>query len=54
MLCCVSGQHDHAKPLSRARRLKPIGAMEFKQVMAREQPWTLPDIVDKLVDCCDE
>ena len=37
-----------------ALRLKLIDAAGFKQVAAAEKPWTLQDIVDKLVDCCDE
>jgi len=37
-----------------ALRLKLIDAAGFKQVAASEKPWTLQDIVDKLVDCCDE
>jgi hypothetical protein len=37
-----------------ALRLKLIDAAQFKQVASAEKPWTLQDIVDKLVDCCDE
>src|SRR5574341_256881 len=37
-----------------ALRLKLIDAAGFKQVAAREKPWSLQDIVDRLVDCCDE
>lgn len=37
-----------------ALRLKLIDTAGFKKVAAEEQPWTLNDIVNKLVDCCDE
>ena len=37
-----------------ALRLKLIDASKFKQIAASEKPWTLKDIVNKLVDCCDE
>ena len=37
-----------------ALRLKLIDTAGFKQVAARDKPWSLQDIVDKLVDCCDE
>ncbi len=37
-----------------ALRLKLIDPSGFKQVAASEKPWSLQDIVDKLVDCCDE
>lgn len=37
-----------------ALRLKLIDAAGFKAVAAAEKPWTLQNIVDKLVDCCDE
>ena len=37
-----------------ALRLKLVDASGFKKVAATEKPWTLQDIVDKLVDCCDE
>ncbi len=37
-----------------ALRLKLIDTKEFKKVAADEKPWTLKDIVSKLVDCCDE
>ncbi len=35
-------------------RLKLIDAVGFKQAAAADKPWTLKDIVNKLVDCCDE
>ena len=35
-------------------RLKLINISEIKKTAASEKPWTLKDIVDKLVDCCDE
>ena len=37
-----------------ALRLKLLDTAGFKKVAARDKPWTLQDIVDKLVDCCDE
>ncbi len=39
-----------------ALRLKLIDPAGFKEVAKEEQkrPWTFSDIVDKLVDCCDE
>jgi hypothetical protein len=37
-----------------ALRLKLIDAAGFKQVAASDKPWSLQDIVNKLVDCCDE
>lgn len=37
-----------------ALRLKLIDLPKIKEVAAGENPWTLKDIVDKLVDCCDE
>ena len=37
-----------------ALRLKLIDASGFKKIAASEKPWTFEDIVDKLVDCCDE
>ncbi len=35
-------------------RLKLIDTAGFKHVAADEHPWSLQDIVNKLVDCCDE
>ena len=37
-----------------ALRLKLIDASGFRQVAAEDRPWTLDDIVKKLVNCCDE
>ena len=37
-----------------ALRLKLIDAAGFKKVAASDKPWSLQDIVNKLVDCCDE
>jgi hypothetical protein len=37
-----------------ALRLKLIDVPGFKAAAASEKPWTLQDIVDKLVNCCDE
>jgi len=35
-------------------RLKLIDLPEIKEAAKNEKPWTLKDIMDKLVDCCDE
>ena len=35
-------------------RLKLIDLSGLKEVAAGEKPWTLQDVVDKMVDCCDE
>lgn len=37
-----------------ALRFKLIDASEFKKMAADDKPWTFEDIVNKLVDCCDE
>ena len=37
-----------------ALRLKLIDMPKLKEMSAGEKPWSLQDIVDKLVDCCDE
>ena len=37
-----------------ALRLKLIDASGFKKIAANEKPWTFEDILNKLVDCCDE
>lgn len=37
-----------------ALRLKLIDTAGLKTMAVKEQPWTLKDIMDKLVDCCDE
>ena len=37
-----------------ALRLKLIDTSGFRQVAAEEKPWTLDDIVKRLVNCCDE
>ncbi len=37
-----------------ALRLKLIDTAELREVAAEEKPWTLRDIVNKLVNCCDE
>jgi hypothetical protein len=37
-----------------AVRLKLIDTKQFKEKAGEEKPWDLKDIVDKLVDCCDE
>lgn len=35
-------------------RLKLISTQGLKTVASKDQPWMLSDIVNKLVDCCDE
>lgn len=35
-------------------RLKLVDVTEFKMMAASETPWSYQDIVEKLVDCCDE
>lgn len=35
-------------------RLKLINLPQLKEMAKDEKPWTLQDIVNKLVDCCDE
>jgi hypothetical protein len=35
-------------------RLKLITTEDIKKAAADEKPWSLEDIVEKLVDCCDE
>ncbi len=37
-----------------ALRLKLIDVSGIKQSASEEKPWTLKEIVDKLVNCCDE
>lgn len=37
-----------------ALRLKLIDVSGIKKIAEKEKPWTVNDIVDKLVDCCDE
>lgn len=37
-----------------ALRLKLVDLSGFKKIAASEKPWSFEDIVDKLVDCCDE
>ncbi len=37
-----------------ALRLKLIDISGFKKAAASNKPWTFKDIVEKLVDCCDE
>ena len=37
-----------------ALRLKLIDVTGFKQVASEDKPWNFEDIVNKLVDCCDE
>jgi hypothetical protein len=37
-----------------ALRLKLVSSKEVKTAVASEKPWTYEDIMNKLVDCCDE
>ncbi len=37
-----------------AVRLKVIDASGFKKVAENDKPWTYQDIVEKMVNCCDE
>ena len=37
-----------------ALRLKIVSLPEIKNMSAQDKPWTLEDVVNKLVDCCDE
>lgn len=37
-----------------ALKLKLIDIKDFKEAAANEKPWTMQDIVNKLVNCCDE
>jgi hypothetical protein len=37
-----------------ALRLKLVDVSGFKKIAASEKPWSYEDIVEKLVDCCDE
>ncbi|MBI4135978.1 MAG: hypothetical protein HY481_00295 [Candidatus Vogelbacteria bacterium] len=50
----IFGQAEEIYALFWAVRLKVVDAAAFKTMAASEQPWTLKDIVNKLVDCCDE
>jgi len=37
-----------------ALRLKIVSVPDVKNMAAQDKPWTLEDVVNKLVDCCDE
>lgn len=37
-----------------ALRLKLVDVSGFKKIAANEKPWTFEDIVNNMVDCCDE
>ncbi len=37
-----------------AVRLKLVSVSQLKERAGKDQPWTLKDIVDRMVDCCDE
>jgi len=50
----IFGHAYKAYSLFWALRLKLIDTAGFRQVAAEEKPWTLDDIVKRLVNCCDE
>jgi len=50
----IFGHAYKAYSLFWALRLKLVDAAGFRQIAAEEKPWTLDDIVKKLVNCCDE
>ncbi len=50
----IYGKAHEIYSLFWALRLKLIDIAGLKTVAAKEQPWALKDIMDKLVDCCDE
>ena len=37
-----------------ALRLKLVDLDAMREAAAKEKPWTMQDIVNKLVNCCDE
>jgi len=50
----IYGKAHEIYSLFWALRLKLIDTAGLKTMAAKEQPWTMKDILDKLVDCCDE
>ena len=50
----IYGKAHEIYSLFWALRLKLIDTAGLKTMAAEEQPWTLKDILNKLVDCCDE
>ena len=50
----IFGKAHEIYSLFWALRLKLIDTAGLKTMAAKEQPWALKDIMDKLVDCCDE
>lgn len=50
----IYGKAHEIYSLFWALRLKLIDTAGLKTMAAKEQPWTMKDIMDKLVDCCDE
>lgn len=50
----IYGKAHEIYSLFWALRLKLIDIAGLKAVAAKEQPWALKDILNKLVDCCDE
>jgi len=50
----IFGKAHEIYSLFWALRLKLIDTAGLKTMAAKEQPWTMKDILDKLVDCCDE
>jgi len=50
----IYGKANEIYSLFWALRLKLIDTTELKKIASEEKPWTLTDIMNKLVDCCDE
>ncbi len=50
----IFGQAYKTYSMFWALRLKLLDISGFKKTAASEKPWTFKDIVEKLVDCCDE
>lgn len=50
----IFGHAYKAYSLFWALRLRLIDSSGFRKVAAEEKPWTLDDIVKRLVNCCDE
>ncbi|MDP2638898.1 MAG: hypothetical protein Q8P06_01875 [Candidatus Azambacteria bacterium] len=50
----VFGKANEVYSLFWALRLKLIDTAGFKKIATDEKPWQLKDILNKLIDCCDE
>lgn len=50
----IFGKAHEIYSLFWALRLKLLNITDLKEIAAKEKPWTLKEIMDKLVDCCDE